>query len=94
MEIKRKAIAGTLESSDVMVTIEPRANNLDVDIASPVLSQYGESIRETVKEVLQAHDIKEGRVHLEDHGALDCTIRARVESCLQRACQEEGESHA
>lgn len=86
MEIIKNAIAGTLESSDVQVTIEPSAQGVELSVSSSVLSQYGRQIRETVLETLAHLEVSNVRVTLVDKGALDCTIRARVECAVHRAC--------
>ena len=51
MVIQKPAIAGTLESSDCMVTVEPGEGKIDLDLK----------------------------------GALDCTIKARVECAVYRS---------
>ncbi len=84
MEIKHMATAGTMESSDVLVTVE-QADTLELSITSPVIHQFGEQIRSVVLETLAALDVKAARVTLIDKGALDCTIKARVEGAVFRA---------
>ena len=37
MEIKKTAVAGTLESSDCMVTVEPAEKGLELDLDSTVI---------------------------------------------------------
>lgn len=85
MQIKQAAAAGTLESSDVFVEMRPSPQPLSIELNSPVKAQFGEQILASVNEVLAEQGVREGHVHLEDHGALDCTIRARVLACLARA---------
>ena len=80
----RQASAGTLESSDVLVTVEPNDQGLDIDIESVVKAQFGAAIRETVEEVLREMDVDAARVSIVDRGALDCVIRARVETAVLR----------
>ena len=41
MDIKKSAVAGTLESSDCMVTVEPGRGQVDLDLDSVVIRQYG-----------------------------------------------------
>ncbi len=84
MNPTKVAIAGTLESSDVMVRVRP-AETLTIEIKSPVLEQFGEDIRKTVLEVLAERDITAADIEVVDRGALDCTIRARLETALERA---------
>ena len=50
MEIKKPAAAGTLESSDCMVTVEPGENGIELDLESAVIRQYGRQIRKVTKD--------------------------------------------
>ena len=50
MEIKKAAVAGTLESSDCMVTVEPGQGKVDLDLDSAVMRQYGRQIRKVIHE--------------------------------------------
>lgn len=83
-EIIRRATAGTLESSDVFVSLEPNASGLDIEIDSVVLGQFGDAIRKVVEEVLAEQEVKDARLSIVDRGALDCVIRARVETAVLR----------
>lgn len=85
MVIEKNAIAGTLESSDAQVTVEP-AEGLELNIESSVLNQYGRQIRETVLETLKRLEVSDARVTVIDKGALDCTLKARVECAVFRSC--------
>ena len=86
MKIKQSAVAGTLESSDARVTVEPHEGSVELDISSSVINQYGRQIRATVVETLKRLDVDEARVTIVDKGALDCTLKARVECAIFRAC--------
>ena len=90
MEIKKTAVAGTLESSDCMVTVEPAEKGLELDLESAVIRQYGRQIRKVAMETLGRLDVKNARVSIVDKGALDCTIKARVECAVMRASEHEG----
>ena len=91
MDILKSAVAGSLESSDVQVTIEPGQDGISVDISSSVLRQYGRQIKKVVLETLERLDVRSANLTLVDKGALDCTIRARVESAVYRSIgQSEG----
>lgn len=89
MEIVRKASAGTLESSDIMVMIEPGENDIELELNSAVEAKFGDSIRQTIREVLTAQGVRCAKVYAYDRGALDCTIRARVETAVKRAGEKE-----
>ena len=86
MIIEKSAVAGTLESSDAQVTVEPAENGIELEISSSVMNQYGRQIKATVLETLDRLDVKNGRVTVVDKGALDCTIKARVECAVFRSC--------
>ena len=83
MEIIRNATAGTLESSDVMICVEPAAE-LNVEISTVVADQYLDAISKTIYEVLDEFGIKAGYIRANDRGALDCVIRARMETAIVR----------
>lgn len=88
MVIQKSAMAGTLESSDAQVTVEP-ANRLELSITSSVMNQYGRHIRERILETLDRLEVKTGIVTVIDKGALDCTLKARVECAVFRSCASE-----
>lgn len=85
MEIKTMATAGTLESSDVQVLVEPNENGIELDIESIVLNQFGEDIERTVREVLDEFQVRNIKIQIKDRGAVECAIKARVETALKRA---------
>ena len=91
MKIEKSAMAGTLESSDAQVTVEP-AEGLELNIQSSVLNQYGRQIKATVLETLNRLDVKDAKVTIVDKGALDCTLKARVECAVFRSC-DASEAH-
>lgn len=86
MNILKPASAGTLESSDAQVTVEPNEQGILLDLTSSVMNQYGRQIRQTVLETLGNLGVTDAHVTVVDHGALDCTIRARVECAVYRSC--------
>ena len=88
MKVMKPAGAGTLESSDAQVTVEPGAGELTLDIQSSVLNQYGKQIRATILETLGRLEVTDAKVTVVDKGALDCTLKARVECAVFRSCGE------
>jgi citrate lyase subunit gamma (acyl carrier protein) len=87
MKIKKTGIAGTLESSDAMVTIGiNKKRGIDLTIKSTVQQQFGDDIKEVAMEVLSALCITQCKITIEDKGALDCTVIARVRTAVYRAC--------
>ena len=84
MEILKKAVAGTMQSSDLMVFVEP-AGTLMVEIESTVVKQFGHLIEAKLDEVLTKNGVSTGYIRLTDRGALDYAIEASIETALQRA---------
>ena len=89
MDIRKAAVAGTLESSDAMVTIEPNENGIEFELESTVLNQFGHSIRKTVLNTLSSLGVTNAKVKVVDKGALDCTLKARVEGAVYRAIDQK-----
>ena len=85
MEIKKAATAGTLESSDCMVTIEPNDEGVEFSLSSSVINQYGNQIRKVALETLKHLDVENVRITIVDKGALDCTLKARIEGAVYRS---------
>lgn len=84
MKIENKASAGTLESSDAKVNVYP-SEELKLEVKSSVYAQFGSQIEQTVKEILDNLEIESGEILVDDRGALDCTIRSRVETAILRS---------
>lgn len=91
MEILKPAMAGTLESSDAQVTVEPGNDGIQLTLSSSVMNQYGRQIKATVLETLERLGVDNAQVTVVDKGALDCTLKARVECAVFRSC---GQSQA
>ncbi len=83
-EIVRAAVAGTDEKSDAIVTIEPAENGITLEVQSVVKNQFGAAIEASVREVLEELGVKNANVKVADRGALDCVLRARVETAVLR----------
>ena len=83
-----KASAGSLESSDCLITIT-KSNKLEIVIESVVLKQFGDQIKEVILNTLRDNNIAKMHVVCLDKGALDYTIKSRLETAIKRM----GESH-
>ena len=84
MQIVKAAAAGTMESSDVYVEVEPGTQGLQLHLESVVAQQFGQSILETVREVFIENGVENANVRVVDRGALECVLRARVETAILR----------
>ena len=88
MILKKCAAAGTLESSDCRVMVMPGQENVTaITLTSTVEAQFGDAIKKTVSAVLEEMDVRNAVVSISDHGALDCTIRARTLCALCRSAE-------
>ena len=88
MEIKKPAVAGTLESSDCMVTVEPGDGKVDFTLDSAVAHQFGNEIRKVALDTLENLGVDNVRISIVDKGALDCTIKARIEGAVYRSVDQ------
>ncbi|MDR0624206.1 MAG: citrate lyase acyl carrier protein [Treponema sp.] len=85
MEIQQNSVAGTMESSDIMISLAPGSSGIEIDLQSIVEKQFGQEIRRAITETLDSLAVKNVRVQAVDKGALDCVIRARVKTAVYRA---------
>jgi citrate lyase subunit gamma (acyl carrier protein) len=81
------AQAGTLESSDAVITLVPGAtgSGVKIQIESNVLAQYGEAIGAVIAATLAEQSLDDVLIKVVDRGALDCTIKARLLTVIERA---------
>lgn len=87
MKVIKEAIAGTLESSDVLVKVAPSEKGTrEVVLRSEVIKQFGKQIKQVVADTLDKLSVSAGSIVIEDKGALDCVIRARVQAAVLRGC--------
>lgn len=88
--MKEKAWAGTMESSDIYVEVMPLpfGSGIELTVNSVVYAQFGDAIEATIMDTLQALEIEDMRVIANDRGAVDCTIKARVETAVCRLKEE------
>ena len=90
MELKKPAMAGTTESSDVMITLRPNPEGgIVIDLKSDVMTTFGDAIEATLREVLADFGVKNALVNAIDKGALDFAIRARMQCAICRAAEIE-----
>lgn len=86
MDIKHVSSAGSLESSDCMVTVSPsETGELNIQLDSIVMTTFGDQIRATVGDILNSFGITAADVSVQDKGAIECVIRARAITAICRA---------
>ncbi|NHK30224.1 MAG: citrate lyase acyl carrier protein [Asgard group archaeon] len=93
MKVRKSAQAGSLESQDILITINPgkKDSGIVIDLESPSLVQYGKKIRSEIELVITSMGISDIYVNAVDKGALGFTIKARTEAALKRATNIEKE---
>ncbi len=85
MQILTPVTVGSLESSDVLVSLAPSEDGArHLEVESIVIKQYGRRITAVANEMLDAAGVDSGTVRIQDRGALECTLRARIKTALDR----------
>ncbi|MEW8955271.1 citrate lyase acyl carrier protein [Clostridium sp.] len=80
------AVAGSDKADDVLVTVDlSYEDNILVDLKSKNKALFGKQIENVVREVAEEMNVKNASFKLEDFGALDFVIRARVKTAIKRA---------
>ncbi|HRZ98262.1 MAG TPA: citrate lyase acyl carrier protein [Paludibacter sp.] len=87
MKPKYAAQAGTFESSDLIILIEPLEDNSGrkIELESAVMLQYGDSLKKIVNEMLDLYEMTDIHLIIKDKGALEPVVRARLETAIERS---------
>jgi len=86
MIINRIAKAGTLESNDILIMVMPNENGgIELELESIVIKQFGNQIKKTILGKVQELGVENIVIKAQDKGALDYTIRARIQTAIERA---------
>ena len=88
MNTLKKASCGTMESSDAYMELEPIEGATQIELQSVVEHQFGDSIRALAAEMLKEEGVVNVKLSIVDRGALECTLRARLETLIGRAREE------
>lgn len=90
MEIKQNAQAGTLESSDVLVMVaKPEKKGIEIELESSVEEIYGDDIKKLLSDTIEKMGVKDILIKVQDKGAFDFIIKARVQTAILKACEVE-----
>lgn len=90
MKIIKNAYAGTLESSDLFVQIiKTDEKGINIQLESSVEEIYGDDIKDLIIQIIHDLEIKDINLKIQDKGAFDFTIKARVQAAILRACDEK-----
>ncbi|ONI45574.1 citrate lyase acyl carrier protein [Candidatus Epulonipiscium fishelsonii] len=87
MELKITATAGTLESSDIQIILEPSDGGIEIELESTVKAQFGEQIEKVIKGTLRSMDVRDAKVTANDKGAIDPVIISRMQTAIYRSAQ-------
>ena len=88
MTLLHTAAAGTLESSDCYVTVSPD-ETFKLKYSGANIEIFTKRTERLVKSVLDENNIACANVTIEDRGAIEITIKARLETALERASTPE-----
>lgn len=91
MKITKKAQAGSFESSDILILVEPnkKGDGRKIEIESGVFLQYGDKIEALINQVLDTYEISDIHLKAHDKGAIDAVILARMETVLTRGLEQQ-----
>jgi citrate lyase subunit gamma (acyl carrier protein) len=84
----KKAQAGTLESSDCLVVVSP-ADSHTLEYSGQNAAIFKRRTERIVMEIAKYRAPCGAAVRIQDRGALEITLRARVETAFERAAQKE-----
>jgi len=79
--------AGSKESNDCLITLK-KSDKTKIKIDSIVGHLFHNQILNAVKDTLKSENIKNVEVLVEDKGALDYTIRARLKVAIKRMMKD------
>jgi len=78
--------------SDCFVTLEiTKSGGIDIDLQSKVKTLFGDSIIELCKKELEFFSIKNCKINIEDSGALDYILTARIEAAVKMCIETDKE---
>ena len=79
----KTASAGTFESNDCLITVK-RQKGLKIEIHSIVYEQFCNQIKKVLLETLDELNISDLFISINDKGALDYAIKARLITAIER----------
>ena len=84
---ERIGFAGSFDSNDCLVTVK-ESKDTQIKIDSIVSDYFYDDILSCVKNAITESGVKNISVEIQDKGALDFTIRARVLTAIKRFMEE------
>jgi citrate lyase subunit gamma (acyl carrier protein) len=91
VKLVKNGQAGSQNKGDLIVTVKPRKKGagLKIDVKSSVGKLFGNSINTTVISKLDELGVKDAIVKVQDDGALDYVIKARLEAAVSKAAGKD-----
>lgn len=91
VKLVKKGQAGSQNKGDLVVTVKPRNKGagLKLNVTSSVGKLFGKSINTTVTTKLGELGVKDAIVKIQDDGALDYVIKARLEAAVSKAAGKD-----
>ena len=89
MKLTRCASAGTDNREDVKVTVAPAESGIRITVRSSVAALFGKQIEAAARDILNQYQIEACAMEIDDHSALDYALRARVETAILLAMEED-----
>ncbi|MCK5760410.1 MAG: citrate lyase acyl carrier protein [Candidatus Delongbacteria bacterium] len=78
--------------SDCKITLQlKKSGGIKVDVTSKVKALFGDKITKLCKDVLKFYEIKNATLKIEDTGALDYIIAARIEAAVKQLIKTDKE---
>ena len=78
--------AGTVESMDCMVTVKraPAGSGITIRLSGSSTARFAGAMEKKIRSVLEENHIQDIELSVQDNGALDIVLGARVEAALHR----------
>jgi len=90
MKIGTAGSADPKTKSDCFVSFETKnSGGIEIELKSKVMPMYGNAIRKLATEVLDFYEIKNAKLIIEDKGALDFVLAARIEAAIKQVVETE-----
>jgi citrate lyase subunit beta/citryl-CoA lyase len=71
--------------SDCYIELELKDNGgIEIEVISKVNALYGKQIRQKITDILHYFEIRDACVFIEDSGAIESVIAARLEACIKQ----------
>ncbi|MDY6086791.1 MAG: citrate lyase subunit gamma [Succiniclasticum sp.] len=83
--------SGSEAKDDLVVRLELIGKGRCIEINSKVARKFYQSIKEDVEEILNEYKIQNVKIKIDDMGAFDFAIKARVETAVKRALAKQEE---